>query len=298
MKGIIVYFSLTGSTKKVAQAIQKGMTPFLESCDLVKLKDVDSSRLQNYDLIAIGSAVWGGPPNHFQWFVESLPDLRGKYVFTFCTHGASGGRFFPILAKLLERKGLEIIGARDWYGTVNLPMMPKPYFTEGHPDKVDLAEAQAFGKEMAALRMRIETEGPGVVRPLPEMPPMPRRSRLKRPRPKYDRSKCTYPACTLCVDHCPVHGIDLKASPIIFGRDCHTCHFCEMICPEGAISVDYDSFVKKGHKRGKSIYVPSLVQAEAEGAFRPLVPIESVRWDMPYYKIFTKHPRYVIPDED
>ena len=100
MKGIIVYFSLTGSTKKVAQAIQKGMATFLESCDLVKLKDVESTRLRNYDLIGIGSAVWGGPPNQLQWFVESLPDLRGKYVFTFCTHGATGGRFFPILAKL------------------------------------------------------------------------------------------------------------------------------------------------------------------------------------------------------
>jgi flavodoxin len=55
MKGIIIYFSLTGSTKKIAQAIYKGMNPFLESCDLVKLKDVDTACLNNYDLIGIGS---------------------------------------------------------------------------------------------------------------------------------------------------------------------------------------------------------------------------------------------------
>jgi flavodoxin/ferredoxin len=297
MKSIIVYFSLTGSTKKVAKAIRAGIEPLLEASDLVNLVDVDKTSLHNYDLIGIGSAVWGGPPKHLQWFVDSLPDLSGKYAFAFCTHGATGGRFFPILLKLLKRKGLEVIGVRDWYGTVSLPMMPKPYFTEGHPDEIDLAEAQAFGKEMAALRLRIETEGLSVVPPLPMMP-LPRRSRLKRPRPKYDRNKCTYPACTLCMDHCPVHSIDLEASPIVFGRDCHTCHFCEMICPEGAISVDYDSFVKKGHRRGKTIYVSSLAQAEAEGTFRPLVPIASIRWDMPYYKIFNKHPRYIIPDED
>lgn len=297
MKSIIVYFSLTGSTKKVAKAIQKGMSPVLGTCDLVALKDVDGASLQNYDLIGIGSAVWGGPPKHLERFVDSLTGLKGKYVFAFCTHGATGGRFFPILSKQLKRKGMKVIGFRDWYGTVNLPMMPRPYFTEGHPDDIDLAEARAFGKEMAELRLRIETEGPGVVPELPKIT-MPRRSRLRRPRPKYDRSKCSYPDCTLCVDHCPVNGIDLKVSPIVFGRDCHTCHFCEMICPEGAITVDYDSFVKKGHKRGKTIYAPSLVQAEAEGIFRPLIPIGSIRWDMPYYKILTRHPRYIILDED
>ncbi len=298
MKGIIVYFSLTGSTKKVAQAIQKGINPLFESCDLVKLKDADSGSLQHYDLIGIGSAVWGGPPKHLEWFIDSLPDLSGKYLFAFCTHGATGGRFFPILLKLLKKKRPEVIGIRDWYGTVFLPMMPKPYFTEGHPDDIDLAEAQAFGKEMAELRLRIKTEGPAAVPPLPKLPPIPRRTRLKRPRPVYDAKKCVYPACTLCMDHCPVNGIDLKVSPIVFGRDCHTCHFCEMICPEGAISVNYDSFVKKGHRRGKLIYVNNLIQAAAEGTFRPLVPIESVRWDLPYYKIFAKHPRYIIRDED
>src|SRR5512143_85217 len=100
MKSIIVYFSLTGSTKKVAKAICAGIEPLIKTCDLVKLKDVDSASLQDYDLIGIGSAVWGGPPKHLEWFIDSLPDLSGKYVFAFSTHGARGGRFFPVLLKL------------------------------------------------------------------------------------------------------------------------------------------------------------------------------------------------------
>jgi flavodoxin/ferredoxin len=297
MKGIIIYFSLTGSTEKIAQAIHEGMNPLMESCDFVKLKDVDSAGLHNYDLIGIGSPVWGGPPRHVQWFVDALPELRGKYIFAFSTHGARGGRFFPILLKLLRKKGLKVIGVRDWYGSVFLPMMPKPYLTDGHPDAIDLAEAQSFGKEMAELRLRIEAEGLRVAPPLPKMP-LPPASRLKRPRPKFDRGKCSYPACRLCVDHCPVNGIDLKVTPAVFGRNCHTCHFCEMICPEGAISVDYDSFVRKGHRRGKNVYTRNLEQAEAAGTFRRLVPIEDVHWDVPYYKIFNRHPRYVISGED
>ena len=70
-----------------------------------------------------------------------------------------------------------------------------------------------------------------------------------------------------------------------------------MICPEGAIYVDYDAFAKKSKRRGKSIYTKTLEKAEAEGRFRRLVPIEEIDWDTPYYKVFQQHPRYIISDE-
>ena len=101
MKGIIVFFSLTGNTKKIARAIHKGMSPLMKQCDIVTLKDVDTSHLQNCDLIGIGSPVWGAVPQHVERFINYLPDVQGKYVFAFCTHGARGGRFFPIMVKLL-----------------------------------------------------------------------------------------------------------------------------------------------------------------------------------------------------
>jgi flavodoxin/formate hydrogenlyase subunit 6/NADH:ubiquinone oxidoreductase subunit I len=297
VKSIIIYFSLTGNTKKIAQAIHRGMSPFMEQCDIVAFKDVDGSYLHNYDLIGIGSPVWGGPPQHVRRFIDAMPDLPGKYAFTFSTHGARGGRFFPLMLKLLKKKDLKVIGVRDWYGNVYLPMLPKPYPTDGHPDAIDLKEAQSFGEEMARLALCIQTEGPGVIPKLPKIP-LPLATRLRRPRPKFDREKCLYPACTLCIDHCPVNGINLSMNPIVFGKNCHTCHFCEMICPEGAIYVDYDSFVKKSRRRGKNIYTKTLELAEAEGSFRRLTPIEDIDWEIPYYKVFNRHPRYVIPEED
>jgi flavodoxin/ferredoxin len=297
MKGIIIYFSLTGNTKQIAYAIHKGMGPCMEQCDITTLKEIDSSYLRNYDLIGIGTPVWGDVPQHVKHFINAMPDLRGKHVFAFSTHGARGGRFFPVILKLLRKKGLKVIGVRDWYGSVCIPMHPKPYPTDGHPDAIDLKEAQSFGKEMTELRLRIETEGPGAVPKLPKIP-LPPTTRLRRPRPKFNRQKCTYPTCTLCMEHCPANGIDLSASPVVFGKNCHTCYFCEMICPEGAIFVDYDSFVKKSRRRGKSIYAKALEDAEAEGSFRRLTPIKDIHWDIPYYKVFNEHPRYRITDED
>jgi flavodoxin len=38
MKSIIIYFSLTGNTKKIAQAIHKGMNPLVERCDITTVK--------------------------------------------------------------------------------------------------------------------------------------------------------------------------------------------------------------------------------------------------------------------
>jgi hypothetical protein len=70
-----------------------------------------------------------------------------------------------------------------------------------------------------------------------------------------------------------------------------------MICPAGAIEVDYATLAKESLERAKKVFVPHLAQAEAEGHFRRLVPIEKVGWDTPYYKVYSKHPRYVILSE-
>ena len=45
-------------------------------------------------------------------------------------------------------------------GTIGLvavyyPAVPKPYFTDGHPDAIDLKEAEDFGREMVERSRRI-----------------------------------------------------------------------------------------------------------------------------------------------
>ena len=154
MKSIVIYFSQTGSTKRVAKAIYKGLRAKTEQCDIVKINEADVRLLNNYDLIAFGSPVWGGVPLHVRFFIHDLPFLNRKHAIVFSTHGASPERFLPQAIKLLKKKGLIIIGMNDWYGSVFRPTMPKPYFTDGHPDETDLKEAENFGKEMAEKAKR------------------------------------------------------------------------------------------------------------------------------------------------
>jgi hypothetical protein len=108
-----------------------------------------------------------------------LNDLRfvgGKHAFFFCTHGSGtrGWNFFPTAYQRARKSGLVIIGTGDWYGDCYLLHMPEPYPTAGHPDDIDLREAEAFGREMVMRSWKITAGETSLIPPEPKAPEMPR----------------------------------------------------------------------------------------------------------------------------
>lgn len=75
------------------------------------------------------------------------------------------------------------------------------------------------------------------------------------------------------------------------------CFFCEKICPTGAIEADFEAAAQIFSWRTKHILAPVLAKAEAEGRFRRLIPLDKVGWDTPHYKVYSRHPRYIIPED-
>ena len=206
------------------------------------------------------------------------------------------------------RKGLTIIGYKDWYGSNFLQHLPKPHLTDGHPDEIDLREAEDFGREMAVKSRRIYS---GEVHLIPELPggktddllwqtePFPygevtRVRSIALKQRKVNMEKCRYPECTLCVDNCPMNSIDFSISPPKFKSNCFAEFFCEAICPEGAIEVDFGPLAAVHDIPVKERCVRLLEEAEAKGRFRRLVPLEEVGWDTHLYEV-TGHPR-LIPE--
>ena len=63
MKAIVIYYSVSGNTRKVAQAIQKGMGELADQSDIVAIKGMQGvpgmrmGHLLEYDLIGVGSPV-------------------------------------------------------------------------------------------------------------------------------------------------------------------------------------------------------------------------------------------------
>jgi len=256
MKSIVIYYSWTGNTKQIAEAIHAGMKEILNDCEIARLEELNAGRLAAYDLIGLGSFVQSfQEPAIVTDFINAIPDLKGRYGFTFCTHGTCAGRYISNVVTGLRGKGLTVTGWNDWYGGGFIPLMPKPYHTDGHPDEVDLKEAGEFGREIAQRTQRIAG---GETKLIPELPEKEEYDRLygapidigredlmvemMKLKPVYHPEKCVYPKCTKCMDHCPTHSIDLAQSPHISYETCGPClvWFCEQLCPTGAMEVAWD----------------------------------------------------------
>lgn len=308
IKSIVVYFSHTGNTKKIAQAIHTGMKQVLNECDITKLKEIDARDLIKYDLIGLGSPAWRlkEPPN-VQAFIHDMPSMEGKLCFTFCTHGCTPADYMERVVSALKRKGLTVIGFKDWYGSCFLPYLPKPYLTDGHPDEIDLKEAEDFGREMADLGQRISSGETNLIPKLPkgsewyELYPhfvsgkglLEIRKKTQR-QMKINLGKCKYPECTLCVDNCPMNNIDFSVSPPIFKNKCALDFFCEQICPTGAIEADYGPLTRAHDINVRERFIKVTNEAEAKGRFRRLIPLDKIGWSTHQYES-TRRPRIVIP---
>ena len=131
-KTLIVYYSATGSTKKVAEELAKNLNANLfeiepldpyTSADLdwtdsnsrvtrehndeslrdIKLKNTKVSNWDNYDTVLIGYPIWWGiaawPVNNF----VKDNDFTGKTVIPFCTSASSGlGQSGKLLEKMAK----------------------------------------------------------------------------------------------------------------------------------------------------------------------------------------------------
>ena len=152
VESIVIYFSQTGNTEKVAKAIRSGIESVTGQCDIVKLRDADLGSLAKYDLIGLGCPVFAfKEPENVTAFIKRMAKamVLGRHCFVFATHGGHPGNVLPSMTSKLERVGLKVIGGFDTDGHLYLPFYTTPWFTDGHPDNIDLKQAADFGAEMA-----------------------------------------------------------------------------------------------------------------------------------------------------
>lgn len=305
MKCVIIYFSQTGNTEKIAKAVCKGVEQAAGTCDFLKLKDANPRRLSGYDLIGFGMPIFHVEPLNVGAFIKDLWAVGGKHAFVFSTHGTIPEYFLPSVVPKLQNRGLTVIGWADWYADAFIPWHPEPYPTHGHPDEIDMEEAEAFGKKMVEFSRRITAGETHLIPPMPEVPPpLPPTNELgiqdTTDDPsvfKYHKELCKFPKCRLCMDNCPVYSIDLSMHPPVIASCCQPhCTFCTLICPTGAIEID--AFVEAqtpNYKRTtETIALPRLEEAEAKGTFRRHVPVEDIGFDTMFYEVHNGHPKFIV----
>jgi flavodoxin/Fe-S-cluster-containing hydrogenase component 2 len=323
-KCVVIYFSLTGSTEKIAKAIQKGVEQAAGNCDIFPIKGANPRLLGNYDLIAFGNPLMGRNLKlAVSNFIRDLCYVGGKHLFVFST-SHSGDNNFATLIPAMKAKGLITIGSKGWQGSVYGPLgEPCPAASDGHPDKIDLEEAEAFGKEMVEKSRKIYAGDKSLIPPDPAPPVFSTRvpelvgleklsledyQKAIHFHLTYDQTKCLYPTCKRCVDFCQVYGIDMTVEPRIIGNPCMNCMMCDQVCPTGAITVDDDQMKwqaeiehyseKAQNAKARLEEMKQRKQNMPAGSTkrRQYVSDEKVAegYSHQVYQVFNKRPRFVV----
>ncbi len=92
MKGIILYQSKYGATKKYAEWLREE-TGF----DMIKTKDAKAAALENYEIIVLGGGVYASGVIGLSFLKKNIAKLKGKKIAVFCA-GAS-----PYDEKMIEQ---------------------------------------------------------------------------------------------------------------------------------------------------------------------------------------------------
>jgi flavodoxin len=164
MKTLVAYFSQTGNTKRVAEAIYEEIPDEKEIKALGEFED-----LEGYDLIFYGFPIQGmKPAKDAAEFLEAKG--AGKKIVLFITHGApeEAERVKPWLDEcrdLISEVGAQLLGLFDCQGEVSqnivdfLLSSDNPEYqrygqetseAKGQPDKTRLERARNFANEIVA----------------------------------------------------------------------------------------------------------------------------------------------------
>ena len=129
MKILIAYYSDTGNTEKIAQAVERLLSD--QQVSIARVRPVKDYRgpftevlsalfrrkpaveaavtdLEGFDLLVIGAPIWcGRPAPPINSYLEELQNCAGKRAVTFVSSRVGGYR--DSLREKLEEKGLQVL---------------------------------------------------------------------------------------------------------------------------------------------------------------------------------------------
>ena len=165
MKALVAYYSESGNTEKLAQAIYSGI-----NVPEKEIKSISEAEAKDYDVIFVGFPVQASSvPAKVEKFIKSVPE--GKKVAYFVTHGSLRGGQLAISALYyafsLAMK-VTVLGTFGCRGQVKPDLIEallkspehKAWATEaqsaaGHPDNADLEDGKEFASLMIAKARNI-----------------------------------------------------------------------------------------------------------------------------------------------
>lgn len=230
----LVYFSPTGTTKKILSGIADGIgAKTTEYVNLTDNADIVECNAEQYDLIIIGVPTYASrvPPEATQ----KLNKLRGQNTPIGLVAVYGNNKFGDVLIELkhiTETNAFVPIFAGAFIGEHSFSTINKP-IAHGRPDHEDLEQAQAFGEMVKATLHDNSISALHDAFKVPGDFPYREWHKLPAKSPISDATRCVY--CGKCVKSCPVNAITMTDDKIITdATSCIFCCACVKVCQNDA----------------------------------------------------------------
>lgn len=226
----LVYFSPTGSSRKIAESVAKGIGMGVEHLDLT-LPSSEGMKitLQEHELAVIAVPVYGGRvPATAARRIMNLSGGGGPAVLLVVYGNRAYEDALLELKDIAEGCGLKALAAAAFIGEHSYSTERTP-IAGGRPDGADLEKAEAFGAEVFRRLGAVE-EAPDLA--VPGNRPYKERRASDPISPETNVHTCTL--CGACARVCPAGAVTVKGSVETVKEECIRCTSCVKACPTGA----------------------------------------------------------------
>ena len=141
-KTAVIYWSGTGNTEAMAEAVAEGSKSVNPETELFSVSDISASDAAGFDTLILGCPAMGAEvleEGEFEPFFSELePKLAGKNVALFGSYGWGDGEWMRNWADRVQAAGAKLVE-------------PEGLIANEAPDDEELEACRALGKKAAAL---------------------------------------------------------------------------------------------------------------------------------------------------
>lgn len=255
----LVYFSPTGTTEKIVEAIARGINH--DSVETINITPPENRKrkleISDNELLIVGVPVYFGraQSNAIEW----LNTLQGSNTPTVCVVVYGNREFDDALLELKDtmmKNGCIPVACAAYIGEHSFSNSETP-IAAGRPDHADVGHAESFGEK---IRNKMASVSAGDLAGDISVPGNHPYVDITESRKKLSAvdfvavdSNCSQ--CGECARICPVEAIDFEDSALVDKNKCILCHACVKRCPTGARTVKDDMIKNIAHRLSDALQI-------------------------------------------
>jgi ferredoxin/flavodoxin len=229
----LIYFSPTGTTRKVLEGIASGIAPAM-----TEFTDLSAPGAELYldknqpDLAIIGMPTYAGriPPEG----AKLLKKLHSKGTPVVLAAIYGNNKFDDILLEMKDitsANGFIPVAAAAFIGEHSFSSIDKP-IAAGRPDEQDMSDAKKFGESIRKKMLEYDANATNKTLKVPGNFPYREWNKIQAQPPAIDEDLCI--KCGDCELACPVNAISINPKVTTDSSLCIFCCACVKQCPVSA----------------------------------------------------------------